>query len=145
MQIKQRRETRHIVFNVKTKKSRHEENSLHDNADAGRADRIGWWLRRRPQTRLSRTSPHQRQRSASGLSPTDGLAASPNVRPRMRLHLRRAAQSLAHTLLRQRTRTDSEQSRIGPRTAGEPRTENPCALIELRQQPHRLSYPRCGC
>ena len=44
MQIKQRRETRHIVFNVKTKKSRHEEISLHDNADAGRADRIGWWL-----------------------------------------------------------------------------------------------------
>ena len=42
MQIKQRRETRHIVFNVKTKKSRHEEISLHDNADAGRADRIGW-------------------------------------------------------------------------------------------------------
>lgn len=28
---------------------------------------------------------------------------------------------------------------------GEPRTLNPCALIELRQQPHRLSYPRCGC
>ena len=42
MQIKQRRETRHIVFNVKTKKSRHEEISLHDNADAGRADRIGY-------------------------------------------------------------------------------------------------------
>ena len=44
MQIKQRRETRHNVFNVKTKKSRHEENSLHDNADAGRADRIGYGL-----------------------------------------------------------------------------------------------------
>ena len=29
------------MFNVKTKKSRHEEISLHDNADAGRADRIG--------------------------------------------------------------------------------------------------------
>lgn len=42
MQIKQRRETRHIVFNAKTKKSRHEENSLHDDADAGRADRIGY-------------------------------------------------------------------------------------------------------
>ena len=94
---------------------------------------------------LSRTSPHQRQRSASGLSPTDGPAASPNVRPRMRRHPRRAAQSLAHTLLRLRTRTDSEQSGLGPRTAGEPRTLNPCAPIELRQQPHRLSYPRCGC
>ena len=29
------------MFNVKTKKSRHEEISLHDDADAGRADRIG--------------------------------------------------------------------------------------------------------
>lgn len=34
---------------------------------------------------------------------------------------------------------------IGPPTAGEPRTENPCAPIELKQQPHRLSYPRRGC
>jgi hypothetical protein len=28
-------------FNVKPKKSKHEEISLHDNADAGHADRIG--------------------------------------------------------------------------------------------------------
>ena len=30
------------MFNVKTKKSRYEEISLHDDADAGRADRIGY-------------------------------------------------------------------------------------------------------
>ena len=45
----------------------------------------------------------------------------------------------------ERAKGAAEAIRIGPPTAGEPRTLNPCALIELRQQPHRLSYPRCGC